>query len=305
MTQAAGPLGGVLEASGAAVRGRFGYQLGPGANPRVMLERVAFVDEGGRFDEQAEVALLGWSADHDLGQEPALVGLVARRRDQALQALESHGWTVQRLRVTPAWRLAVGLGNRANPYEIGLALHGTYGWPVIPGSTLKGLTHAFAAQSGAHPDQVGAVFGLPRPADPAQPPPTGNDPGKAGQDGLELNARRGTVWFLDALPAGAPVRVARDVLTPHVQPYYRDTQSELPARRPSPPAEYHNPVPVAFLVVDGGSFAVDLAGPDADHVTAAAAWCSAALSDLGAGAKTSAGYGYLQVTTTPPPGDDR
>jgi hypothetical protein len=115
VTRAAGPLGRVLEATGTAVRARFGFQLDPGANPRVLLERVAFVDETGRFDERAEAALLAWAADQALGQDPQLIDLAARRRSRALQALSSQGWAVQRLRATPAWQLAVGLGNRVNP----------------------------------------------------------------------------------------------------------------------------------------------------------------------------------------------
>ncbi len=295
MTRAAGPLGAVLEATATAVRGRLGFQLGQGANPLVLLQRVAFVDDTGRFDEQAEAALMRWSAEQALGQDPELVELVARRRKRALEALLARRRHVERLRVAPAWHLAVGLGNRANPYEIGLSLHGTYGWPVIPGSTLKGVTCAWATQSGAEPDQITALFGLPRPADPREQH-NGEHPGRRDNDRDEHRVSRGTVWFLDALPAGAPVQVARDVLTPHVQPYYRDTSdTEAPARHPSPPAEYHNPMPVQFLVVNGGSFAVDLAGPVADDVRLAAGWCAAALRDLGAGAKTSAGYGYLQV----------
>ena len=33
-------------------------------------------------------------------------------------------------------------------------------------------------------------------------------------------AARGTVRFLDAIPADEPVAVEADVLTPHVKPYY-------------------------------------------------------------------------------------
>ena len=59
--------------------------------------------------------------------------------------------------------------------------------------------------------------------------------------------------------------------------------------RPAP-GEYLNPVP--FLAVDGGTFTAHLLGPEEDARTAANLLI-AAMDDIGAGAKTSAGYGYL------------
>jgi CRISPR-associated protein Cmr6 len=53
-------------------------------------------------------------------------------------------------------------------------------------------------------------------------------------------------------------------------------------------------VPVVFLVVTG-AFVIDLAGPDCDEVDRAAGWLRDAADDVGVGAKTAAGYGYLRV----------
>lgn len=290
MVQAVGPLGKAIETDGTAVKGRVGFQFGADANALVVLHRVAFVDQGGRIDDTGTAALLRWAAQTGLGQDSKLVRVVAGRRQRALTALRARGYEVKRLQVRPQWRLAVGLGNRANAHEIGLSLHGTYGWPVIPGSTLKGLTRACALEVGAQPERVVAVLGLSRVAPPddqeAESPPDEDLP----------NEGRGAVRFLDAIPDGNPVGVRLDVLTPHVKPYYdaiarRDSEKQI-----RPPAEYHNPVPVQFLVVDRGSFAVDLVGSVADDVRQAAEWCAAALDELGVGAKTSAGYGYATAT---------
>ena len=291
MVQAAGPLGSVVQVVDTGVSTRSGYRrrLGAGSNTLVLLSRTAFVDRGGRGDDQARRALLQWMAAHRLGQDRELVARVAARRKHALERLRARGLTVVRLQATPMWRLAVGLGNQTNAHETGLALHGTYGWPVIPGSTLKGLTCAWALQSSAAPDQVAVVFGLPRVQSltaPADASPADDQP----------RASRGGVRFLDALPVAAPVRVALDVLTPLVQPYYTDTSGNADgAAGRQPPAECHNPVPVQFLVIDGGSFAIDLVGRSAEHVERAADWCAAAFDELGTGAKTAAGYGYLKV----------
>ncbi|MFD0507095.1 hypothetical protein ACFQ0G_38600 [Streptomyces chiangmaiensis] len=58
-------------------------------------------------------------------------------------------------------------------------------------------------------------------------------------------------------------------------------------------------MPVSLLTVQQATFAVDLAGRDGDLVAKAADWLSEAGDELGAGAKTSAGYGYLKVAPDP------
>jgi CRISPR type III-B/RAMP module RAMP protein Cmr6 len=105
-------------------------------------------------------------------------------------------------------------------------------------------------------------------------------------------AGMGSVRFLDALPDRAPVSVAADVMTPHVKPYYDDVAKGAP--HPSPPAEYHNPVPVTFLTVSG-AYTIDLYGRSEADLDLAAEWLAKAGDELGAGAKTAAGYGYLAI----------
>lgn len=259
MSAPAGPLGKAIQISA----------LGREASPLILLRRVAAVDHKGVLDEKAQLALLQWAEKTDLGQDPALVQRATGRRERALAELRDRGHTVVRLRAEPEWRLAVGLGNRANPHEIGMSLHGTYGWPIIPGSSLKGLTATWAAQvTGADSPDFRRIFGS--------------------------TDCRGSVRFLDAIPAGEPVSVVLDVLTPHHQPYYTSTAPGS-GRDPEPPAEYHNPVPVHFLTVTG-AFAVDLVGRVADQVRQAARWLIDAGDELGAGAKTTSGYGYLTVS---------
>ena len=271
-----------------------GGRFGAGTSALVMLSSVAVYEMAGpgqpgagqiRLADAGRRALVLWACQQQLGQDAALVGAVARRRELALRALDRvPGRLVPgrrprchlRLIAKPEWRLAVGLGNVVGAYEIGLALHGTYGWPVIPGSSLKGLAAAWAGSpaAGAEPEDVQRVFGT--------------------------TTRAGTVRFLDAIPADGPAVVEADVLTPHVKPYYDSVAADGRAfggaeRALVPPAEYHNPVPVTFLTVRG-SYAVDLYGPDRDDLRLAARWLRRAGDELGAGAKTAAGYGYLTVT---------
>jgi CRISPR-associated protein Cmr6 len=290
--RAAGPFGAVIgldrETRGAGESYRLDGRPAPdsGSNALVVLNRIAFFDhDAGKLHDGGKRALLRWACEHKLGQGDGLVADVARRREAALHALAAgpRSWHVIRLRAEPEWRLAVGLGNSANAHEIGLALHGTYGWPVIPGSALKGLAAAWAASSGGiDADVIRRVLGTPR--RDIRAPAVG---GLAG-------AARGTVRFLDAIPAGHPVAVEADVLTPHVKPYYDGAA----AGKPVPPAEYHNPVPLTFLTVRG-AYAVDLYGTASEDVGLAAEWLAKAGDELGAGAKTAAGYGYLSVDREP------
>jgi CRISPR-associated protein Cmr6 len=282
-TTAVGPLRQAIGTDGTFVKGPTGVRFDDHANALILMRRVAFVDGDGAIDKKGAQALLRWAVDQRLGQDPGLLATVAARRSAALATLRRRGHTVVRLRVAPEWRLAVGLGNRGNPHEIGLSLHGTYGWPIIPGSSVKGLTVAWAeglVRSGVLEAAVlDELFGTPRPRragppDPAQP------------------AGRGSVRFLDAIPAGAPVMVTADVVTPHAQPYYAAAER---GADPVPPAEHHQPIPSEFLVVSGGEFAVDLVGP-ADGVRLTAGWCAEAFDELGMGGKTGAGYGYATVT---------
>lgn len=294
---AAGPFGAVLRLAGE----RLAREIGPDANALVMLNRVAFIDTRGnrplKLEEKGKRALFGWACRSSLGADQRLVDAVSRRRDHALRVLSGTpagspgSLCCLRLRAEPEWRLAVGHGNKANAYETGLALHGTYGWPVIPGSALKGLAAAWASSelSGADAADLLRVLGGPRPGAPL--PPGG--PASSGGASPGPGARQGTVRFLDAIPDGRPVTVLADVLTPHVKPYY-DSLADG-AATVVPPAEYHNPVPVTFLTVRGG-FAVDLYGPNEEDVGLAAEWLMKAGDELGAGAKTAAGYGYLAIT---------
>ena len=237
-------------------------------NAQLVFHRCVVTADGADLDEKP---VLAWAEKSDLGQAGAdeLARNVVTRRDAALRSLAGVGLTVRELRFTPESAVVTGTAD-SGVRNVGITLHGTYGWPTLPASSLKGVTHAFGRDVDEMPEERRrALFGAPRPDE------------RAG----DVGASRGTVTFLDALPDR--VRVVREVLTPHVRPYHDDTT------RNTPPAEYFNPIPVEFLAVRGGTFVTALVGA-ADDVAAAERLLVAALDDLGVGAKTAAGYGYLQ-----------
>jgi CRISPR-associated protein Cmr6 len=232
--------------------------------------------------------MLSWAVRTDLGQgdggDGTLLAAVRERRRAALRALGHAGYATAEVRLVPEAAILTGTGEQG-VQEVGIALHGTYGWPAVRGSTLKGVADAYARGAADPPEpeaRRGSVFGLPR-------------VGVADDE-----PARGEVAFLDALPA-EPLPVTMHVLTPHVRDYYAEP---APGASRQPPAEYHNPVPVTFLAVGGErsgqtgqrqtcGFMVTLVG-NPGGVAAARRLLVEAVTEIGLGAKTAAGYGYLK-----------
>jgi len=269
------------------------------ANARLILHRscvlttaTSTADRGSALDDTwardwAVTTGLGQDSSPEPGRAPepsagagpcSLLGAVAARRRAALAALcAAYRPEVVEVALQPRAAVLTGTGT-GGIRDVGIELHGTYGWPVLPGSGLKGAAHAYALEEDQPPAERARIFGAPRPGAP--------------------EAVAGTVTFFDALPSAEGVSVAEHVLTPHAQAYRAGP--DRPDAKPTPPAEYLNPVPIPFLVVDGGRFVVYLAGPKPE-VTEAARLLELAVDELGLGAKTSSGYGYLERAAAPAP----
>jgi CRISPR-associated protein Cmr6 len=173
-------------------------------------------------------------------------------------------------------RMIIGLGDES-VLETAISLHRTYGVPYIPGSALKGLAAACARQRFGEDWQKGSeyykvVFGN--------------------------TDDTGYITFFDALyiPGtgykhnGKVKALYPDVITVHHQKYYQDTKN--------PPADWDDPNPVPFLTATG-NYLIALAGSELEEQEA---WIDAtftilklALVELGIGAKTSSGYGRMEL----------
>ncbi len=170
-------------------------------------------------------------------------------------------------------RVIVGLGSES-VLETSVTLHRTYGVPYIPGSALKGLASSYArnylgkdwqAGSEAH----GIVFGDTKAA--------------------------GYLTFFDALylPSQTPALHA-DVIAVHHEEYYRN--------KPVPPADWDDPNPVPFLSTTGEYLVALGSVPGLEEwVDRVFEVLRYALREEGVGAKTSSGYGRLELE--PPPID--
>jgi CRISPR-associated protein Cmr6 len=177
--------------------------------------------------------------------------------------------------VQAAAPIAIGLGN-ASPLEVGIRLSHTYGMPLLPASALKGLCRRVARllhhESKLSDDAIDALFGFSR----------------------EKQAAAGAVvfydaWYVPSSAGGAPFH--RDVITVHHPAYYGSGEVA--------PTDFDDPTPVPFLVVKPGArFLCVLDAPDhrwADFAQKMLLW---GLENLGVGAKTNAGYGYLAPPET-------
>ncbi|MDD2340774.1 MAG: type III-B CRISPR module RAMP protein Cmr6 [Methanosarcina sp.] len=196
------------------------------------------------------------------------------------------------------WKLAIGLGNES-VYETAIALHHIYGIPYISGSALKGVVRSYIilenfsknkngdidlknAEARALKDQGFCdLFGCPK-------------------ESFYGESRQGKVIFFDAFPLSEP-KIEPDIMNPHFDPYYSDNLNK------TPPADYHDPKPIFFLVVKDTEyeFAVGIKEIHDTNIpigvfkgktplSAVCYWMEKTLKEHGIGAKSSVGYGYFE-----------
>ncbi|WP_404296459.1 type III-B CRISPR module RAMP protein Cmr6 [Halomonas sp.] len=205
-------------------------------------------------------------------------GVLDRHAEQLAELAEGlQGGTFA---MQSSWHFATGLGN-PHPVENGLSWHPVLGTPYLPGSAVKGLARAWLELNDYSPEVRKRMFGSDH-KDPAQASSFHGEPELIG----------GEVIFFDALPL-EPVILTVDTMTPHMGKWYEQGATR-PATAETTPADWHAPTPVPFLVAKQIvlQFAVAPRNPDAAPLADVARQAlRAALENLGAGAKTSAGYG--------------
>ena len=198
-----------------------------------------------------------------------------------------------------SWRLATGLGN-FHPLENGFSFDTLTGVPFLSAAAVKGVCRRAAQLGLADMDEkrILKLFG-----------PETIEPGIASQG-------QGLLAFYDALPETWPALLG-DIVNCHHMEYYervakRENQNENDDIRidgnqkksPPPfPAETESPNPVFFLTVAGGADFVFRIGcrqkgqTNTDEaqksIDEAFQLLEDALSTLGTGAKTAAGYGFF------------
>lgn len=198
------------------------------------------------------------------GELPCLLSAYKQRWDAMLKDCEQRGYVIKKISMCADSRVIVGLGAES-VLETSVRLHRIYGFPIIPGSALKGLARSYAelVEGKDENDDIFAfVFG--------KSPP---------------NAAAGKVIFFDAVPANPDnLKLDLDVMNPHYGDYYRGGST--------PPADYLKPTPVFFLAIAPNSeFLFAVASKEPGLAQQAKEWLWNGLTTMGVGAKTTSGYG--------------
>jgi len=271
-------------------------------NPGLVFDRFAPAWYGKKEDHANEAKYKGLLevVKATRRTDPKLFGAFVARYTAGTDAANA-----KRFRLKTDWRLVAGLG-RKGPLEVGFTFN-RYGYPVLPGSTLKGVARAWGLalltdSSALAPDGWEQVIMEPKDKTfESRLGKTGAAP-HICQMARQLRWIFGTqdqaggVVFWDGIPAEIPT-LEVDIMNPHYPKYYQEKE---------PPTNWQSPVPIFFLTVAAGMsffFAVSLrpgfALPDGSTTTTSGLlelsqdWLKNGLMELGAGAKTNAGYGYF------------
>lgn len=204
----------------------------------------------------------------------------------------------------PDFRFITGLG-RGGPLEVGFTFHRIYGFPLIPGSGLKGLARTYALIELAEMLGTSEVDRLEKDISQDDDPEfrqtfASHMSSEAAKNCAQrfrvifgTTDQAGQAIFYDAIPLNNPV-LESEVMTPHYPDYYQG---------PEPPADWQNPNPIQFLVVGRETLFQFAVGwrekPEKTAHEQAVTWLEKGLQELGAGAKTSSGYGYFQIIDHP------
>ena len=207
------------------------------------------------------------------------------QQNQLIEALNG-----QKQAFKASWHFVTGMGN-PHPVENGFAWHPTLGVPYLTGAAVKGLIRAYIENHLDADDKSKKELLLNWFGSTSKQP---ND--------KDYQAQGGTLIFFDALPT-QPVTLGVDIMTPHMGDWYADGAKAQKVGTPDAvPADWHDPVPVTFLVAKEitllFSFALRPTAPPQDKAAIklddVAYVLEQALQYAGAGAKTATGYGQMQ-----------
>lgn len=188
--------------------------------------------------------------------EKEISSILTKQKSSLKIYAETNGLGIEFLELENDYRLTCGLGSSSVWAETGMTLHHIYGFPFIPGSSLKGLVRMVCEKTLGE-TEASRLFG--------------------SQESSSL------VDFFDAFPMESPT-IKADIMNPHYGDYYSKKES---------PGDWLNPVPVNFLTVQGGKFRFPFVCKNSNDVERVKKLLLKGLEDYGIGGKTKVGYGYF------------
>ncbi len=247
-------------------------------NLSLLLDRYIGYDGKWNFNEMQKYILFKALKKH-FKQHQELSDLVAANYLRWQHIVRSFPYS-QHFTATPEWRMVVGLG-QTSVLETSMTLDRITGIPIIPGSALKGLAASYAMLSALdlHITENSDIR-------------SEAEKDETFKAIVGTQGEIGRIIFFNAVPTQAP-ELEPDIMNNHYPEYYSDKSDK------TAPTSHQNPVPVYFLTLGNKThFAFAVAGRDDKSdtktlVEKATEWLRSGLSDLGIGAKTAAGYGYL------------
>ncbi len=240
-----------------------------------------FRRDGASSDTAAKVEWIK-SMSGTVGQSRQLESFIKRQYSLVKQLQGSS----QRYKTD--WHFVTGMGN-SHPVENGFSWHSTQGVPYIAGSAVKGLVRAWVELNEDKLEDVDKRARLKR--------------WFGTETKEEVAEQAGAFIFFDAIPEQRPSLMA-DIMTPHMGDWYADGAKGNPNNAKAVPADWHEPIPVAFLAVKQAQFIFSIAPRKAQtdesekerqdaQLKAVFEALEQALEWLGSGGKTGAGYGYM------------
>lgn len=168
-------------------------------------------------------------------------------------------------------RLLVGFAGTGAVFGNSISLHHLYGFPIIPGSSLKGLCRSYCKSQEVNADKMERMFGR-----------------ESQVDG----GKEGEVVFMDAWPdewSKEPL-LELDIMTPHYSEYYGGKKY---------PSDKDSPVPIIFLAVRPRvkfrfTLMPDRTCKNKNIVDETKKYLTSSLIEFGVGAKTGSSYGYFK-----------
>lgn len=227
-------------------------------------------------------------------------------------ALSQQDYLTTTFPMKTSWRFVPGLGI-SHINETGMSLDHVCGLPFLGGSACKGVTREYVLEYLLNPDSGNDLAALDKLLSVVENLQELIE--KKDKDALEKKSGlsngflnrlmkdhdlqevlytaaavfgsqhcAGRVIFLDAFPESLTTSLC--IMNPHHAKYYSGTQKW--------PDDCEKPVPIKFAAVENAQFSFALASRDRDLLDTVSEWLKAALKQRGAGAKTSAGYGYFK-----------
>lgn len=202
---------------------------------------------------------------------------------------------VEKFNLKTDWRMVAGLGRKGS-FEVGFTFN-RYGFPYLPGSSIKGIARAYALGEIAekmNSDKLSELLENLLLEEKEYQKRSQEFPEEAGMFrvifGTTENA--GLAIFHEAIPDLKSLpQLELDIMNPHYPKYYDGKEF---------PTDWQSPIPVYFLTLASNTiFHFAVGWREADKVynkklhEKSRDWLKLGLQKLGAGGKTSAGYGYF------------